>query len=121
MNKYLLLTSFCTCLRSKSSKQDCLVDPARWIGRRGPVACHPCSPDRNPLHFFFWGHMKSLVYETPVDSAEELVARIVVTADEINTTPGIFERVRQSFLRRCELCNDFATTLSTCCKFFSDQ
>ncbi|GBO16455.1 hypothetical protein AVEN_183384-1 [Araneus ventricosus] len=56
--------------------------------------------------FFFWGHMKSLVYETPVDLAEDLVARIAVAADKINTTPGIFLRVRQSFLRRCELCND---------------
>lgn len=80
--------------------------PARWIGRGGPVAWPPRSPDLNPLDFFFWGHMKSLVYETPVDSAEDLVARIVVAADHINTTPGIFERVRQSFLRRCELCND---------------
>ncbi|GBN03622.1 hypothetical protein AVEN_206132-1 [Araneus ventricosus] len=59
-----------------------------------------------PTGLFFWGHMKSLVYETSVDSAEDLVARIVVAADKINTTPGIFERVRQSFLRRCELCND---------------
>ncbi|GBM29915.1 hypothetical protein AVEN_111224-1 [Araneus ventricosus] len=54
--------------------------------------------------------MKSLVYETPVDSAEDLVATIVVAADKINTTPGIFERVRQSFLRRCELCNDRTST-----------
>ncbi|GBM06815.1 hypothetical protein AVEN_173577-1 [Araneus ventricosus] len=64
----------------------------------------PRSTALNPLGFFFWGHTKSLVYETPVDSAEDLVARIVV--DKINTTPGILERVRQSFLRRCELCND---------------
>ncbi|GBN38391.1 hypothetical protein AVEN_113154-1 [Araneus ventricosus] len=44
--------------------------------------------------------MKSLTYETTVDSAEDLVVRIVVAADKINTTPGIFEKVRQSFLRR---------------------
>ncbi|GBM44319.1 hypothetical protein AVEN_232111-1 [Araneus ventricosus] len=49
--------------------------------------------------------MESLVHETPVDSAEDLGARIVVAADVINTTRGIFERMRQSFLRRCELCN----------------
>ncbi|GBL91350.1 hypothetical protein AVEN_203500-1 [Araneus ventricosus] len=80
--------------------------PERWIGRGGPVACPPRSPDLNPLDFFFWGHMKSLVYEAPVDSAEDLVARIIVTADKINTPLGIFERVRQSFLRRCELCSN---------------
>ncbi|GBM45707.1 hypothetical protein AVEN_14150-1 [Araneus ventricosus] len=80
--------------------------PTRWIERGGPVAWPPRSPDLNPLDFFFWEHMKSLVYETPVNSAEDLVARIVVAADKINTTPGIFDRVRQLFLRRCELCND---------------
>ncbi|GBM70951.1 hypothetical protein AVEN_95565-1, partial [Araneus ventricosus] len=46
--------------------------------------------------------MKSLVYARPVDSAED----IVVAADKMNTPPGMFERVRQSFLRWCELCND---------------
>ncbi|GBM63259.1 hypothetical protein AVEN_110944-1 [Araneus ventricosus] len=55
---------------------------------------------------FLLGHMKSLLYETPVDSAEDLVARIAVAADKNNTTPGIFGRVRQSFLRRFELRND---------------
>ncbi|GBN13508.1 hypothetical protein AVEN_256786-1 [Araneus ventricosus] len=80
--------------------------PAGWIGRGGLFAWPPRSPDLNPLDFSFWGHMNSLVYEMPVDSAEDLVARIVVAADKINTTPGIFERVRQAFLRRCELCND---------------
>ncbi|GBN20883.1 hypothetical protein AVEN_5412-1 [Araneus ventricosus] len=80
--------------------------PARWVGRGGPVAWPPRSPDLNPLDFFFWGHMKSLVCETPVDSAEDFVARIVVAADKINTTPGIFERVHWSCLRRCELRND---------------
>ncbi|GBM11235.1 hypothetical protein AVEN_267807-1 [Araneus ventricosus] len=79
--------------------------PSRWIGCGVPVAWPPRSPDLNPLDFFFWGHMKSLVYEMPVDSDEDAV----VAADKINTTPGIFERVHQSFLRRCELCNDTRT------------
>ncbi|GBN28235.1 Ectonucleotide pyrophosphatase/phosphodiesterase family member 6 [Araneus ventricosus] len=79
-----------------------LDDPALWIGRCGPVAWPPYSSDLNPLDFFFWGHLKSLVYETPVDLAEDLMARIVVVADKINSTPEIFERVRQSFLRRCD-------------------
>ncbi|GBM91644.1 hypothetical protein AVEN_107751-1 [Araneus ventricosus] len=52
------------------------------------------------------GHMKSLVHETPVDSAEDLVARNVAATDKINTTPTIVQRMRQSFLRRCEVRND---------------
>ncbi|GFY35034.1 uncharacterized protein TNCV_5044091 [Trichonephila clavipes] len=48
----------------------------RWIGRGVPVHWPPRSPDLSCLDYFFWGQMKSLVYETPVNSAEELVARI---------------------------------------------
>ncbi|GBN34462.1 hypothetical protein AVEN_29506-1, partial [Araneus ventricosus] len=29
--------------------------PARWIGRGGPAAWPPSSPDLKPLDFFFWG------------------------------------------------------------------
>ncbi|GBM74184.1 hypothetical protein AVEN_104808-1 [Araneus ventricosus] len=111
MIKSLPLTSFCTCPRSISPKQDGLVDLAR---RGRPVTWPSRSPDLNPLDFFFWGHLKSLVHETPMKSAKDLVARIVVAADKINTTPGIFERGRQSFLRRCELCND------TCSRHFEN-
>ncbi|GBL92682.1 hypothetical protein AVEN_119081-1 [Araneus ventricosus] len=62
---------------------------------------------RTSTHWTFSsGGTISLVYEMPADSAEDLVARIVVAADKINTPPGIFEKVRQSFLRRCELCSE---------------
>ncbi|GBM65368.1 hypothetical protein AVEN_98192-1 [Araneus ventricosus] len=103
MNKPSPLTSFCTCLRSTPPKQDGLFASAlafsAWLG----LLAH-----RTLTHWTFssGGHMKSLVHETPVNSAADLVARIAVAADKFNTTPGIFERVRQSFLRRCELCND---------------
>lgn len=80
------------------------VFPGRWIGRGGPVAWPPRSPDLTPPDFFLWGHLKSLVYQTPVDSDEELLARILAACDEIRDTPGIFEGVRASFLRRCNLC-----------------
>jgi hypothetical protein len=33
----------------------------RWIGRGGPTAWPPCSPDLNHLDFYLWGHQKSLV------------------------------------------------------------
>ncbi|GFU49404.1 uncharacterized protein TNCV_2162011 [Trichonephila clavipes] len=56
------------------------------------MAWSPRSPDLYPLDFFFWRQMNSLVYETSVNSAKDLVARIVVATDNINTTPGIFER-----------------------------
>ena len=54
--------------------------PNRWIGRGGTVSWPPRSPDLTPLDFFVWGHMKSLIYATPVESEEDLVARIAVAA-----------------------------------------
>ncbi|GFV36870.1 DUF4817 domain-containing protein [Trichonephila clavipes] len=45
------------------------------------------SPDFSCLDYFFWGQMKSLVYETHVNSAEELVARISAAAGEIRNSP----------------------------------
>lgn len=79
------------------------VFPNCWIGRGGPIQWPPRSPDLTPMDFFFWGEMKRLVYETPIETPEELVARVVAAAAIIRETPGCFERVRQSFARRCQL------------------
>lgn len=76
----------------------------RWIGRGGPIAWPPRSPDMTPLDFYLWGHMKSLVYETPVESEEDLVARILAAAQEIETTPGTFDRMYTNMLRRINAC-----------------
>lgn len=80
--------------------------PNRWMGRGGPVSWPARSPDMTPLDFYVWGHLKSLVYETPVPSAEELIGRIVDACERIRETPGIFERVRQSLRRRLRACID---------------
>lgn len=78
--------------------------PNRWIARGGYVAWPARSPDLNPLDFFLWGHLKSLVYETEVQSIEDLQLRIQNSCRAILNTPGIFERVRRSLLRRAEAC-----------------
>ncbi|GFU39506.1 uncharacterized protein TNCV_5087401 [Trichonephila clavipes] len=54
--------------------------------------------------FFLWGRMQSLVYASPVDSDETLVARIAVVACEIWEMPGVFANVRHFLRRRCEAC-----------------
>jgi len=51
--------------------------PGRWIGRHGAVEWPARSPDLSPLDYYLWGHLKSLVYETPVNDPETLVARLV--------------------------------------------
>ncbi|GBN55037.1 hypothetical protein AVEN_138553-1 [Araneus ventricosus] len=77
------------------------------FGGGGPVPWPPRSPDLSSLDYFLWGHLKNLVSTTPVDSDEDLVARISVTAAPVacvREIPGIFECVRQSLHRRCRAC-----------------
>lgn len=76
----------------------------RWIGRGGPQFWPPRSPDLNSLDFYLWGHLKTLVYHTPIMTLEELRNRIIDGCETIRNTPGIFERVRNSMRRRAEAC-----------------
>jgi len=80
--------------------------PERWIGRgrRAPVRWPPRSPDFNPLDYFAWGYVKDRVYQTEVESPEDLVARILAVAQEIKNSPDMLRRVRESMLRRCNAC-----------------
>ena len=65
---------------------------------------------------FFWGHLKSLVYESPVDTDEELFGRVLAASLVVQQTPGIFERVRQNFLHWCHACVETGdATLNSCC------
>ncbi|GBL94128.1 hypothetical protein AVEN_185079-1 [Araneus ventricosus] len=74
---------------------------ALWIGRGGSVPWPSLSPDLSSLDYFLWGHLKSLVYATPVDSNEDLVARISIANARAREIPDIFESERQSLHRRC--------------------
>ena len=76
----------------------------QWIGRGGPVAWPPRSPDLNPLDFYFWGHLKSVVYATPINTVEELRNRINDAFQQVRQNPGIFERVRRSMVWRIAGC-----------------
>ncbi|KAJ4435606.1 hypothetical protein ANN_18222 [Periplaneta americana] len=63
--------------------------PDRWIGRGGPIAWPPRSPDLNPHDFYLWGHLKSLAYLSPVPDLESLRNRIVACSEDIRNTPGV--------------------------------
>lgn len=83
--------------------------PHRWIGRSAAndvaVITWPArSPDLNPLDFCLWGWMKELVYKTPVESEEDLIARILAAALIIQETPDIFANIRESMRKRCDAC-----------------
>ncbi|GFU05486.1 uncharacterized protein TNCV_3291271 [Trichonephila clavipes] len=70
------------------------------IGRGGPVNWPVRSHDLSCQNFLLWGHMKSLVYRSPVDSDEALVAWIAVVAGDIQEMPEVFANARQSLRRR---------------------
>jgi hypothetical protein len=78
--------------------------PGKWIGRNGPVAWSPRSPDLNLIDFYFWGRVKNEVYSTPVTNVDELWERIVATFDAIRNRPGRLQRVRESMMRRLNGC-----------------
>ncbi len=54
-----------------------------WIGRGGTVAWPPRSPDLNPMDFYVWGYMKSLVYKTVVPNEVDLHDRIFDAANKV--------------------------------------
>lgn len=79
---------------------------ARWIGRGGPVRWPPRSPDINPLDFYLWGHLKEIVYKTPVHTREELMQRIDEAFQIIKENRHVCRRVRKSIRRRLHACNE---------------
>jgi len=76
--------------------------PNRWLGSGGPVAWPPRSPDLTPLDYYLRGHMKTLVYETNVDSRAALRHRIFAAAEHIRNHPDNMKSATQSLLMRAE-------------------
>jgi len=66
--------------------------PNRWLGCGGPVAWPLRLPDRIPLDYYLWGHMKTLVYETKVDSREHCT---IIFLQWQNTYATILTTLRQ--------------------------
>ncbi|KAJ4452091.1 hypothetical protein ANN_03607 [Periplaneta americana] len=72
-----------------------------WQGWAGTVATSITGP--NPTGFLLWGDVKRFVYETPIDTAEDLVALVVEAEHVIRDNVGLFERCRHSIVRSCFL------------------
>ena len=70
--------------------------PNRWLGRGGPVAWPPRSPDLTPLDYYLWGHMKTLVYKTKVESRAALRNRIFTEAEHMRNHPDNVASATQS-------------------------
>jgi len=70
----------------------------RWLGRGGPIAWPPRSPDFTPLDYYLWGHMKTLVYESKVNSRTALRHHIFATAEHIRNHPDNTASATRSLL-----------------------
>ncbi|KAJ4427519.1 hypothetical protein ANN_25167 [Periplaneta americana] len=76
--------------------------PGRWIGRAGPTAWPPRSPDMTPLNFFLWGFTIDLVFVPPLtDHLAELRNRIIASVEEV--TPGLLASVWQDIDSRLDV------------------
>lgn len=78
------------------------VYPQRWIGRGGPVAWPPRSPDLTPLDFFLWGYVKARIYHTRPENPEDLKGRIRAACASVDA--AMLQRVQQCGVRRFQQC-----------------
>ena len=68
----------------------------KWIGRGGPVALPPHSPDLPSPDYFLWGFVKERVMSVAPTTPDDIKERIRRACTEI--TPQILGEVRRSFL-----------------------
>lgn len=76
--------------------------PDHWIGRQGPVAWPPRSPDMTPLDYYLWGDMKQKIYSQPINTQAELQARIINCAAGLD--PDVIRRATSQITYRANLC-----------------
>lgn len=79
----------------------------RWIGRGGPIAWPPRSPDLTPLDFHLWGRAKDLVYGNDghtIRTVDELYLRIVNAFAVMASERDILNRVKRHVIKRAAMC-----------------
>lgn len=80
----------------------------RWIGRLGPQAWPPRSPDLTPLDFFLWGYVKERVFDRECSSADEMRQRLIDVFNQLrehsNEDPTLMPRLHAETYRRARLC-----------------
>lgn len=71
------------------------VEYPQWIGKNGTIPWPANSPDLTPMDFFFWGHVKNLVYETPSANINQLQEKISTVIQDMKQQPEILQSVRR--------------------------
>ena len=75
---------------------------SRWIGRGGPVAWPPRSPDLTPCDYYLWGHIRHLVFREKARNIDHLKERIQAAFGEIDD--DCRKRAIAHFSLRMRLC-----------------
>jgi hypothetical protein len=58
--------------------------------------------DLIPLDFYLWGHLKTVVYATPVNDAEDLWERVQNACQVIRDDNLVSEQIRESCVRHAQ-------------------
>jgi len=75
----------------------------RVISKKADHAWSPHSPDLNPLDYYLWGHLKSLVYTQRYENVAQLKEGIRAAARSV--TNEHCERAIENFKKRVERCH----------------
>lgn len=75
----------------------------RWIGRNGPIAWPPRSPDLTPLDFYIWGFLKGDVYAVEIKTHRQLLNRIENASERLRENLRDFIMV-EAIEKRINLC-----------------
>ena len=73
-----------------------------WIGRAGPIAWPPHSPDLTLMDFFLLGYTKSHIYETPANTPMDLQECITQACAQV--TPNTVHAVQTSIQHHAVIC-----------------
>lgn len=76
----------------------------RWIGRGGPVAWPPRSPDLTPMDFFLWSEVKRLVYTEEAESRDELKRKIRHAFRVVKSDRDTLLKLKDNLVRRAQVC-----------------
>lgn len=80
----------------------------RWIGRSTEndaslINWSARSPDLNPLDFFLWGYLSSIIYEVRSNTIDELRARVLYAFQRVRLRLRTIN-ITDAFRRRIEMC-----------------
>lgn len=69
----------------------------KWISRGGSQFWPPRSPDLNPINFYIWSYMKSIVLKSVDKTEQRAVANI-------QSNSKMFSKTHFSIRKRCKMC-----------------